>query len=491
MIERRTVFEIHRLRNLGFSRRSIARQLQVDRTTVTRYLATPDPAAVKRSPKPSKLDPYSDQIAEMLEKCPDIKAPVVMQYIRAKGFDGGITIVRDRIKKLRGKSRNREAFIRFESEPGEQVQIDWGHFGNLSYRDNGRRLYALAVLEGHSRMLFVYFSHSQKQECLHQGLLQAFIYFNGIPGEIVVDNMLTAVTERVGGIIRFNDAFLDFLGKFSIVPKACTVRAPYEKGKVENAIKYIRQNFWPLRQFNGLEDVQNQIRRWLDTVANVRKHHTTGHRPVDRLHALKPMPEQLPDCREVCSPLVHKDFGVRFDANVYSVPPWAIGKHVILKADSNKVSLYFKEKLIASHNRCWDKKQRIELEVHKEQVKKIRKKLLYDREVIVFLSLGDPALHYLEQLSGARLPLKKNIRELLILQDEYGDTALLEAIEKALEKKLFGSDYIRNILYQEKTVVSEHLPVQLKQEQLNDIRLTTPALAEYDALAVKRRRENE
>ena len=487
MIDRRTVFEIHRLCSEGFSLRSIARQLQTDRETVTKYMADPDPAVSKRTPKVSKLDPYSELISEMLEKCPDIKAPVVIRHIRDKGFDGEITIVRDRLRKLRGQVRNREAFIRFESQPGEQIQIDWGHFGNLA----GRRLYALAVLEGHSRMLYVFFSHSQQQECLHQGLVQAFTYFNGTTREIVVDNMLTAVTERVGGIIRYNEAFLDFLGKLSITPRACTVRAPYEKGKVENAIKYIRQNFWPLRQFNNLEDVQNQVGHWLDTVANVRKHHTTGHRPVDQLRDLIPLPEPLPDCREICSPLVHKDFGVRFDTNVYTVPPWAIGKHVTLKADTCRVSIYFKEKLIACHTRCWDRKQRIELAAHKEQVKKIRKKLLQDRQVIVFLSLGNPALHYLEQLTKNRLPIRKNINELLTLQDEYGDTSLLHAIEKALEKKLYGSDYIRNMLYQEKRPSSHHPPVQLKQEQLNDIRLTTPALAEYDALAIKRRKHHD
>lgn len=487
MIDRRTVFEIHRLRNQGFSQRSIARQLQIDRESVTKYLADPDPAAFKRKIKPSKLDPYSDLIAAMLEECQDIKAPVVMQRIREKGFDGEITIVRDRLRKLRGKVRNREAFIRFESRPGEQMQVDWGHFGNLS----GRRLYALAVLEGHSRMLSVFFSHSQRQECLHQGLLQAFTCFNGTPREIVVDNMLTAVTERVGGIIRYNEAFLDFLRQFSITPRACTVRAPYEKGKVENAIKYIRQNFLPLRQFTSLEDAQNQIDHWLETVANVRKHHTTGYRPVDQLRDLVSLPENLPDCREVCSPLVHKDFGVRFDTNVYSVPPWAIGKHVTLKADTRRVSLYFKDKLITCHIRCWDRRQRIELAVHKEQVKKLRKKLLQDRQVIVFLSLGDPALHYLDQLTRARLPIRKNIKELLTLQDEYGDTSLLEAIEKALERKLYGSDYIRNMLYQEKEPINHHPPVQLKQEKLNDIRLTTPALAEYDALAIKKRRSHD
>jgi len=491
MINRRTVFEIHQLHAEGFSCRSIARQLQVSRETVAKYLADPASVIRSRKKKPSKLDPYRELVETMIKECPDVKAPVILQRIRKKGFDGGITIVRDMLRKLRGKAKNRQPFIRFESQPGEQVQIDWGHMGTLTYGENRRKLYALAVLEGHSRMLYVFFSHSQQQEYLHQGLLEAFTYFDGLPQEVLVDNMLTAVTERVGSIIRFNEAFLDFLGKFSITPRACTVRMPQEKGKVENAIKYIRQNFWPLRQFADLADVQQQVRHWLDNVANVRKHNTTGKRPVDQLHGLQPLPDLLPDCRQVCSLLVHKDFGVRFDTNIYTVPPWAIGKHVTLKADTSQISIHFKDRLIACHARCWDRRQRIELDIHKEQVKKIKKKLLRDRQIIVFLSLGEVALQYLQQLTGSGLPIRKNITQLLTLQDEYGDTSLLYGLKKAMEKKLYGADYVRNILYQEMTPVCEHPPVQLKQENLNDIRLTTPALADYDAIAIKRRNNND
>ena len=491
MINRRTVFEIHQLHAEGFSCRSIARQLQVSRETVAKYLADPASAIRSRKKKPSKLDPYRELVETMIKECPDVKAPVILQRIRKKGFDGEITIVRDMLRKLRGKAMNRQPFIRFESQPGEQVQVDWGHMGTLTYGENRRKLYALAVLEGHSRMLYVFFSHSQQQEYLHQGLLEAFTYFDGLPKEVLVDNMLTAVTERVGSIIRFNEAFLDFLGKFSITPRACTVRMPQEKGKVENTIKYIRQNFWPLRQFADLADVQQQVRHWLDNVANVRKHNTTGKRPVDQLHGLQPLPDLLPDCRQVCSLLVHKDFGVRFDTNIYTVPPWAIGKHVTLKADTSQISIHFKDRLIACHARCWDRRQRIELDIHKEQVKKIKKKLLRDRQIIVFLSLGEVALQYLQQLTGSSLPIRKNITQLLTLQDEYGDTSLLYGLKKAMEKKLYGADYVRNILYQEMTPVCEHPPVQLKQENLNDIRLTTPALADYDAIAIKRRNSND
>jgi len=164
---------------------------------------------------------------------------------------------------------------------------------------------------------------------------------------------------------------------------------------------------------------------------------------------------------------------------------------VTLKADTRRLSIYLKDRLIACHSRCWDKRQRIELPAHKEQVKKIKKKTLQDRQVIVFLSLGEKALHYLEQLTSANQPIRKNIAALLALQDEYGDTSLLYGLEKALEKKLYGADYVRNILYQEMTPVRRHQPVQLKKEELNDIRLTTPALAEYDSIAIKRRNQND
>jgi transposase len=487
MISRSDVFEMHKLWNQGFSKRQIARQLQLDRETVAKYLVNPDPAIKTRITRKSKLDPYRTMVEKIVDQYTGVKAPVVLQRLINEGFDGEITIVRNLLRELRGQMTSREPFIRFETGPGEQIQVDWGHFGNLSYGSTRRKLYALAVLEGHSRMLYVHFSHSQQQSSLHQGLLDAFKYFGGFPREIVVDNMLTAVTERVGTVIRFNDAFLDFLRRFSITPRACTIRAPYEKGKVENAIKYLRQNFWPLREFADLTDVQNQVQHWLDSIANIRKHHSTGEAPVKRLQGLQPLPQVLPDCRHICSLLVHKDFGIRFDVNVYTVPPWAIGKHITLKADNQKVSIYLKEKLIACHNRCWDRKQRIESPTHLEQVKKIKKRLLQDRQVLVFLSLGEIALHFLEKITDSSLPIRKNIAGLLELQDEYGESSLLYGMGKAMEKKLYGADYVRNILYQEMTPVNQHLPVRLKQEDLNEIRLTTPPLAEYDAVAVKRR----
>lgn len=487
MIDRRTIFEIHRLKHLGWSRRKIARHLHIDRNSVKKYVLNPV-ASQTRSPRASKLDPYRDQVKTLLEQDPAVSAPVVLQHLRENGFEGKITIVRDYLLKLRGKRKRPVAYTRFESPPGKQMQIDWGHFGSLQYDGTRRKLYALVVIEAFSRMFYVHFTHSQKQPVLHGCLLKAFTWFGGCPTQLVVDNMATAVVERLGSVVRFNDAFLDFCRHFNIVPVACNPGAPYEKGKVESGVKYLRQNFLPLRSFADLEDAQNQVVHWLETVANIRIHQGTGQRPADRFKkvTLQRLPALLPDCREMRSLLVHKDFAIRFDGNGYSAPPWAIGKNVTVKADQTSVSLYLKDKRIAVHPRCWQRKQRIETPSHRQQVKKLQKRLWHDRQVAAFMSLGPVAVDYLNALCDAGQPVRKQVKRLLVLKDRYGTEAVIYALTQSMACKAWGADYVENILHQQMAPKNDQPPVKLKNEQLNRIRLNRPSLAGYDAHIIGR-----
>jgi len=485
MIDRETVFEIHRLRDLGLSIQKISRKLGLDWKTVKKYIDNPCPEK-SYGQRGSKLDLFKDEIAGLLKIEPDVSAVVIKQKIDELGYEGGISILKDYLKTVR-KPLDKNAFIRFESPPGRQMQVDWGHFGSLRYADTKRKLYCLAVIECHSRMLYVQFVHSQKQQVLHQALFDAFTYFGGTAQQLVVDNMLTAVIERRGSLIRFNDAFLDFLRPLRITPVACNVRAPHEKGKIESAIKYIRGNFWPLRTFTNIGDIQMQSRHWLDTTANVRIHQTTGQRPVDRFDKTKltALPEAIPDLRETEHLMVYKDFAVRFDANTYTVPPWAVGKYVTLKADHATVTIYNKDKKIAQHRRCFERKKRIESELHEQQVKKLRRRMWQDKDIRVLSALGPEVVEYLGELAKANVPIKKNVTRMLSLKREYGSQSLIFAIRKALLHKAWGADYIENILYQEMTPVCRHRPVTLKDEQLNRIQLNEPSLQEYDAFILK------
>lgn len=493
MLDQRTVFEIHRLKNLGLSVLRIANSLQLNRRTVVKYLDEPSPQKIVIA-RPTKLDPYKDAIAGFLEIDPKASAPVVRQRLMAMGFDGGNTIVKDYLRTLRSRNRNEKAFIRFESLPGEQCQIDWGHFGSLVYGSTRRKLYGMAVVECHSRLLYIEFTHSQRQETLHRCLLDAFSFLSGTPRELVHDNMLTAVLERDGPLIRFNEAFLSFLRPFKITPVACNVGKAHEKGKVEKgAIHFIRHNFWPLRDFKDLADVQSQANHWRDHIANVRVHSTTGEQPIKRFRpdALTPLPDTLPDCRDMATAKVHSDFSIRFDGNTYTVPPWLIGRVVVVKAEHHSLTVYFREKAVATHQRSWQKYQRIELPHHREAARRNLHKHWLSEDAAVLISLGEEAKTYLEHLAATRHSLKKNIKRLLQLKDDYGASALIQAMKRAMSHNAYGADYVENILYQEMTPQRDHPPVRVNQENLNRIRLQEPSLAEYDAFVVKRRKRHE
>ena len=489
-IDSHIIFEIHRLFDLGYKERKIARQLGISRPTVKKYLENPNKKRAKPVGRPSKLDAYRDMIHQMLDKDPQVSAAVVLQHLSSQGFDGKVTIVRDYLRKQRGQKVFAKAFLHIESEPAEQFQIDWGHFGHIDYNETRRKLYALAVVESFSRMIYVEFTHSQKQEVLHQCLLNAFCFFGGTAKQIVVDNMLTAVTERQGSLIRFNSHFLEFLRPFKITPVACHVRAAHEKGKIESVIKFLRYNFLPLRSFENLDDANCQVKDWLHRVANVRLHQTTGSRPIDRFAQvqLRALPQLLPDCRETSQVKVYKDFAIRFDANAYTTAPWVIGKTVTVKADSMTVSVYLNQKTIAVHQRCWERKKRIELPEHRDQVKKLQQKLWQDKQISAFFSLGQPAVAYLQGLLQTKQPIRKTVAKLLALKDQYGSASVLYAISKASSYKAYGAEYIENILYQEMTPINHHPPVELKNQDLNSIRLNEPCLADYDAYIIKRRR---
>ncbi len=488
MIDRHTVFEIHRMANEGLSERKISKRLHLDRKTVKKYLNEPNPEKqiIKRA---SKLDPFKEHISILLEKDCKASSSVIFQHLQKKGFDGKITILRDYLNKVRPNHIKKQVFTRFESPPGHQCQIDWGHFGSISYGVHNRKLYCFAVIECHSRLLYLEFSHSQKQAMLHSCLLNAFSFFNGVCEELVHDNMLTAVIEHVGPLVRFNGAFLEFLRPFKITPRACNVRKPHEKGKVEKgAIHYIRHNFWPLRSFKDLNDLQGQANEWRDQVANKRIHSTTGERPVDRFkeESMHPLIKPLPDCRETESAKVHSDFSIRFDGNRYTVTPWAIGKQVVIKADLNTVTIYYKDRYIATHSRCWKRRERIELPEHKRAALESQKRYWKSEETGLFISMGEAAKTYLERLAATSEPLGKAIKKLLELRDEYGSYSLVEAIKKATLHNAYGAHYIENILYQEMTPTREHLPVRLKKENLNRIRLEEPSLAEFDTFVLEK-----
>src|SRR6202162_2430839 len=230
---------------------------------------------------------------------------------------------------------------RMETPPGERFEVDWGHFGVLDYSGDKRKLYAFALVEAHSRMLYLEFTHSQSFETFVRCHMHAFAALGGIAREIAYDNLATAVAEHDGKLVRFLPRFLGFAREYSFYPRACNPASGWEKGKVERAIGYLRQNFWPLREFTDLHNVNRQVRQWLAEVANQRLHRETRERPLERFkpEALRPLPIIPYDYRDSTEALVHKDLRLAFDGNRYCVHQRYVGRRLTIKADSGSVAL--------------------------------------------------------------------------------------------------------------------------------------------------------
>jgi hypothetical protein len=205
--------------------------------------------------------------------------------------------------------------------------------------------------------MYLEFTHSQTFETFVRCHIHAFETFGGCARELWFDNLATAVAEHEGNLVRFNPRFLGFAREYDFIPRACHVRAAWEKGKVERAIGYVRQNFWPLRTFTDLAEVNAQARRWVQETANQRKHRETGQAPDLRFQPefLRPVPLLAPDYRDSVEALVHKDLRLTFDGNCYCVPPRYVGQKLTVKADGSSVAIYDQSKEIATYGRCWER----------------------------------------------------------------------------------------------------------------------------------------
>ena len=305
--------EIRVLSRQGKSIREIARVLEVSRNTVRRYLRGTGLPHYERGVRPRKLDRYTLYLAERVKAAaPEwIPAPVLLRELRALGYAGGISILKDHLATLRPVAKP-EPLIRFETEPGRQMQVDFA-----TIRRGRDRLSVFIATLGWSRMAYVEFVTDERMETLLGCHERAFYYFGGVPREVLYDNMRTVVTERDRygpGLHRYNRTFLDFAQHHGFVPRLCQPYRPRTKGKVERFIRYLRASFYvPLASQLSPEgltvdrDTANaRVGTWLRVVANARVHATTGEVPLVRLEQererLQPIPAPWPGALQPARP---------------------------------------------------------------------------------------------------------------------------------------------------------------------------------------------
>lgn len=370
MISKEDWVDIKSLARQGYSIRRIARELGLSRATVRRYLRSPEPPCYVRKSKPSILDPYKDYLTARLEQESELHATVLLREIRAQGYAGEITLIKDFIRPLRAERRRlKELTVRYETAPGEQMQMDWSEFHRLP---DQRKLYGLGVVLSWSRMQFVYFTTRMTVQELLTGLVLAFEYFGGWARKLLFDNPKTVVLRRGESVksSKLHPRFQDFLGHYGLQLQLCQPRRPQTKGKIERPFSYIGSSLvLPERGRHATPEEWNRAGRiWLDTVANVRIHGTTAERPIDRfpqegliaVSSVRPYDLTWTEARRVS-----RDGRVSWDGNLYGVP-WQHGgtSVVVRRKPDGRLEIVRGGEIIAVHQERAGRGHVVELPEH-------------------------------------------------------------------------------------------------------------------------------
>ena len=468
---------------LGKTISAIARELGIARQTVRRALKDHDKRAeVKR---PSKLDPYKEEIKRLLEAKPHLTNVLILEKIRKLGYEGGKSILGDYLRQLRPKVH--PSFLHIETMPGEQAQVDWAYAGEISVGEHKRKLYLFCMILSYSRHFYFEPTVSMKQDIFLACHINAFRFFGGVPQNIVYDNLKSVVLSRLGKDIRFNPSMLDFAAYYGFKLKVCNPRAPQEKGKVERTIAYITNNFMPREDYHDFKHIRSQALLWLKNTACKRKHATTGKIPIEVFEKeekafLLPLPHKPYDYAQPTVIHPQKNGLFRFDANRYSVPEYFILQPLTLKAYQDVLKVYHKDQLICQHNRCYDKYQTIkDLDHYRKRLSRIKR---YKHQTLLshFKNLCPQAEAYLAGLHQRQIQVIYHVKQILNLEIIFGKTALCSALIKALKADAFHWESIKNILLYDDSLKPKLSLVHPQKKDLMDLEVEAVDLRQYDRL---------
>lgn len=387
------VNEIRSMHREGISIRTISRLTGFDRKTIRSYLREGSiPRYGPRAPRPGKLDPFKEYLEGRL-RAGVWNGVVLLRELKERGYAGGYSILLEFLRPRRRAARE-VAVRRFETPPGQQAQVDWGHLGYLEEGEGKRRsVWGFVLTLGYSRAMVAEIALDQRLETLLALHEEAFGQLGGVPREILYDRMKTVfadIDER--GEIRWHPVFRDFADWWGFVPRLCRAYRAQTKGKVESGIKYLKGNFVCGWQGGDFATVPAGLRHWVWEVANQRVHGTTGRVISEAL--AEEQPYLLPISGHRRYPFVPgvrrqvaRDAYVQWRTNRYSVPWELAGEPIQVQATGGRLECYGQGARIAVHEESAGRYQRITDPRH--------------HQAMPFAPTGPPSPHKLHLQLGA------------------------------------------------------------------------------------------
>jgi transposase len=409
--------------------------------------------------------------------------------IRQRGYLASVVQVRRLVARLR--PRHQEAFLLRRTFPGEEAQVDWAHFGEVTVGRARRRLSCFVMTLSYSRALALEFFFDQRLENFLRGHVRAFDALGGVARTLLIDNLRSAVLERRGDAVRLHPRLIELCAHYHCAARPVAVGRGSEKGRVERSIRYIRESFFAARVFTTLEEFNRQARAWRDEVAHSRRWPGGDGRTVAEVFQeekprLLPLPLHPFDADLVVPIKAGKTIYVRFDLNPYSIPPEAVGRTLTLVASDTQVRILDGTRVIASHHRSYDRNQLIVDPAHQEALLALKRKALGATPSGRLLAAA-PDVEYLLEAAVARgEPASTQTIQLRHLLDDYGPEELRTAVAEALARSTPRASSVAYILSKRHRLKRSRAlaPVSLtRRRELEDLHVQPHEAETYDELA--------
>ncbi len=466
---------------------TIATQLGIHHSVVDRILAQAGLPKVERSQRISIIDPYLPFIIDTLKEFPSLTAARLYGMAQQRGYPGGPSQFRQRISQLRPRKQP-EAYLRLKTLPGEQAQVDWGHFGHFQVGRARRPLMAFVMVLSWSRQIFLRFYLNAQMENFLRGHVAAFEAWQGLSTVILYDNLKSAVLERQGDTIRFHPTLLALSAHYRFEPRPVAVARGNEKGRVERAIRYIRDNFFAGRQWQTIDELNAQADEWCQGVSADRPCPEDNSLSVrDAFLQEQPSLLTLPDNPfDTCERLqlrARKTPYIRFDLNDYSIPHQQVQKMLSVHASLDSVRIVDGGERIAEHPRSFDKGEQIELEAHINTLWLSKTQARLHRGQDRLSQASDRIPQLLQQSIERGHVLKTTVRLLNEYLDLYGRDELHSAVAEALSHQSPYPQAVQQILERRREDQQRPPPLAVAvPDKVKHLGIKAVEVADYDQL---------
>ena len=488
-ISRELEAEILRLYHAeGWRIGTVACQLRVHRDTVRRVLGK---AGIEpRYPRPSMIEPFVPFIEDTFARFPTLRASRLYRMVRERGYIGSADHFRHLLVRYRPRA-TAEAYLRLRTLPGEQGQVDWAHFGHLQIGRARRPLMAFVCVLSYSRLLFLRYYLNATMSSFLDGHVQAFHFYQSVPRTMLYDNLKSAVLERLADAIRFHPTLLELAAWYRFQPRPVAVARGNEKGRVERAIRFVRERFFAARRFADLTDLNAQALAWCRGEAAERPCPEDRDRSVracfeEEQPRLLALPAEPFPCVERIVVRAPKTPYVRVDLNDYSIPHTHVRRTLEVLATVETVRIVEGATVLAVHPRSFDRGAQIEDPAHINALIDHKRAGRAHRAMDRLHHAAPSSAKFFALAAQRGVHLAVLTRGLIELLDTHGAAALENALLAALREDAAHLGAVRHFIDQHRARRGQlpPIPVALPNDpRVRALTVRPHCLTDYEPLA--------